>query len=500
MEKSSAPTSPARQKKPSLLVRVRALAAMVWDSDPFDLTPWRRFYIRCLRVIHLVVRGFKQDECILHASSLTFTSLLAIVPFLALSLSLVRTFGGADLARTRIKEFAREWFSSQTAPETAAVAVTVPQSDIQAAAGNAPDDNGTVPDTATPAQPPAEDASPLNLRKIESLVDTAFDRINHLDFAALGGIGVFLLLWVVISTVGQVEAAFNRVWGVKEQRTLFRKFTDYLGVIIVVPLLFVAASSFPIASIKAQIIGDGAGSFLSRFGAGHSLVRAMPILAIMTLSFMFMLRFLPNTRVRNKPALAGGFCTAVAILVWLKLCTALQIGVARNSVFFGSFAAVPILLFWVFITWEIIMFGAEITFAVQNADTYRMEQGAQSASLRARLLVAVDILAAGARSLRNGDGLLDLVAYQHGHHVSVRLVNNVARELVECGYLAEVADRNSVFVLRKDVGALTVADVFRTLLDTGRTPAELGVGTTGELAATLNDKLNSLLPQRIADL
>lgn len=522
-----APTPAAKPPAPAGTTGLRAFAQRtgaflrqdVWDIEPVALPRLRRLFVRFVRIGQLVLRGFKQDECMLHASSLTFTTLLAIVPVLALALSMARVFGGDDLARDQLKALAREWLSAP-APSwipmpngngsPAAVHPPAPADLPEPAAARqqagmpaAPSDpTGPAAPAATGADTPVPpEAAVISVARIEKLIDTGFERINSLNFKALGGLGLVFLLGTVIGVLGQVEAAFNRVWGVTEQRPLHRKFTDYLSVLIVVPFLITAASSIPAAGVLSRF-ASGEGMPLALPAAGIRLVRTLSSILLLTLSFAFLLRFLPNTRVHPRSGLLGGFVTALLVLIWLRICAAFQVGVARNSVFFGSFAMVPILLSWVYVNWEILLFGAEVSFAVQNADTYRMEQGASKASPRTRLIAAVDLLATAARELTRGDGLLRVGEYAARRRISVRLVNDVVHELVQHNLLVETAQEPGVFALRRDVAALTVGEVFRILLDSGLPARALGFACPPQspLCEPLDASLAAMLPQRLRDL
>jgi YihY family inner membrane protein len=361
------------------------------------------------------------------------------------------------------------------------------------------------------AATPAEDATDaanggahaelISFERIEKLIDLGFERIENLNFRALGGLGVAFLLWSVIGVLGKVEAAFNRVWGVTEHRPLLRKFTDYLSVLIVVPFLLTAASSIPASEAVTRLMHAGGGAVVSHI-AGLRALRVLGVIALMTLSYAFLLRFVPHTRVHTRPALVGGFVTAILALAWLRICTVFQVSVAKNSVFFGSFATVPILLSWVYVSWEILLLGAEVSFAVQNADTYRMEQGANKASPRTRLIMAVELLAETARQIRHGDGLLRVAEYLRRCNLSVRLVNDVVRELVQRGFLAEVSDQRGHFAARRDLLNLTVGETVDELLNTGVSPAEVGIPpTAGEiLRESLSTTLLANLSQRVADI
>ena len=533
------------------------LSQDVWDVEPFGLPRARRWVVRMLRMFQLIARGFRHDECVLHASSLTFVSLLSFVPVLAIALSMARAFGDVDGLRDRIKTGIRDWAetgspkeevqssksedpSSKSEGQSTKEQVQSPNSKVQNPqyegqspksqdqesddvrnTQTSPSAGGMTSDTERETSDPhpalslvdsderaammghqAEEAAghEVTVERIEKMIDNLFERIEKLNFGALGGIGVVFLLWTVISVIGQVESAFNRVWGVVEQRPLYRKFTDYLSVVVVVPLLLTAASTIPATSMISRLAS--AGGMEAAVSASTRLMRSLGTLALLTLSLTFALRFIPNTKVRLGAAFWGGVVAAIGLAVWLRICLTFQIGLAKYNTFFGSFAVVPILLFWVYISWIILLFGAEFSFEIQNADTYRVEGSSAGASARTRLLVALDLLAAAGRAVRHGDGLLRLADWAGGHHVSVRLVNGVVGSLVREGLLVETAGGSGVYAARFDPGAFTAADAVRAFLDDGNAPSTVGFRTpsASPFTASFDTGLSSILPSLVADL
>ncbi len=436
----------------------------IWDIELSSLSRMRRLGVHLLRVMHMIVRGFLEDECPLHASALTFNTIMAIVPILALSLALARGFGNADAAKDRIREAVTEWTGGFNAARPA-----VPDG----AAAIAPD--------AAPAPlltvDGEYDAAKLS-REIEWLLDAAFARVEEMRFAALGTVGLILLLWMVVVVLGRVESSFNRVWGVKRGRPLWRKFTDYLSAVLILPFLMLLASSLPVADLVAEWIPGAAGDFIQ--GALVSrLLKSVTVLAMTTLTFTFVLVFMPNTRVRTGAGLTGGFFTAVLFLAWLTLCAALQVSVAKYGRLYGGFAVVPILLAWMHVSWQIVLLGAEVAFAVQNAATHRMELGAESASTETRLALALGILIEAARSLRSGPGVFDAAVFARERRVPVRLLNVVLGQLTGEGFLGELSETPGHYALLRDAASTSVGDVVLRLLRRGATAEQLGFRAGG---------------------
>lgn len=498
----------------------KLLTTDVWDVEASALPYIKRKLVRATRIFTIVGRGFKEDECGLHASALTYMTLLSFVPVLALAVSVVKGMSDTEILRTNSKNFIRSLLISDaklSSEDSAADGVTnelnvVSVEDATADNGDSPLATNT-PALATASEnaggPAAEGEEDdeinegLTIERLEKMIDSGFDKVEELNFGALGGVGLMFLFWSVIAVLGNIEGAFNKVWGVTKGRTLARKFTDYLSVLIVVPVLVMAASSLPIL----KVIQDNLYKFdnilkISEF-TGWPFFEGLWVLFTTTIAFAFILIFTPNTKVKVKPGIVGGFVCAVGFGLWLKICVALQVGVAKYSTLFGSFAIVPIILSWVFVSWEILLFSAEVSYAFQNVDVYSKDMGWRSANQKGRFMLAVAIMREAVKSIAQGDGLIRLGDFGRRHKLSPRLVRNVVDDLREGGVLVETADDPDVYAVRVDIETLTVGDVLRTLLERGVSPTPLGV-TSLPTSASVSEEISKAIEDgmfiRIKDL
>jgi membrane protein len=205
------------------------------------------------------------------------------------------------------------------------------------------------------------------------------------------------------------------------------------------------------------------------------LLKAVVVWLMSTVCFAFIIMFMPNTRVKVGPGFIGGLVTALLFLLWLRTCAALQVGVAKWGRIYGSFAVVPIVLFWVYMSWQIIFFGAEVAFAVQNCSTYRMEQGARLANVEARNLLALSVIEAAGRAMTEGGRPFDASDFAGRRRVPVRFLNDVVSELLNAGLLAELSDRQGAYVLLKSPENLRVREVLSAVLRAGVGPEDLGL-------------------------
>ncbi len=452
----------------------------VWELKSHDL-PWpQRVGVHALRLVSLVVSGFQRNQCALHAASLTFFSLMALIPVLALTLAMARTFGGAELARAQIDKHLN------------GLMVQMEQAvEVRAAEGDATEER---------AKAVVTKAFSVQVREI---VDKLFDQVNKLGFGTLGGIGAVMLIWTVIGVLGKVEASFNQVWGVEQSRPLVRKFADYLSVILILPFLITAVSTIPVLRMLTKVMAktlDGHTSALLLTIIQSGAIKTGITLMIGSLTFAFLLGFMPHARVKVIPALVGGFVTTVLFGAWLKVCAMAQIGIAGYSALFGGFAVLPILLMWVYTSWQIVLLGSEISFAVQNRDTYVLEQNSFGASVRARLLLALTLCAETARRAREPDGggpfAAETFAKQHG--IPHRFVISILDDLVRNQILAQVADRPGEYLLYRCGEHITAADITKVMLDDGEPIEALGLDNLNASVLSFSQKLDETINASLA--
>ena len=393
----------------------------------------------------------------MHASALTFSSLMAIVPVLALCLSMARGLGDADTAKLWIQGRVADW------TETFKVEPVDSTNGVSSVAD---------PDT----EQDGDDAFMHNelATRINSLVEKGFEKVENINFAKLGTAGLVLLIWMVIEVLGRVERSFNRVWGITVGRSVWRRFTDYLSVLLILPILIVAAASMPVMEMLTRFLPDQTAEFVQRFVAS-GLFKNLTVVGRSTLAFGFLIMFMPNTQVRFRAGIAGGFVTALLFLVWLSICAMIQVGAARYGKIYGSFAVVPILLAWVYMSWQIVLFGAEVAFAVQNCATFKMEQSARQANLQARMTLALAVIVEAARSMVSSAPRFEAAVYAREHRVPVRFLNAVIEELVQAGYLAQLSEKQGSFALLKSPEVLQVSEVINVVMNSGAPPADLGL-------------------------
>jgi len=314
----------------------RFLKEGLWSEVPAS----RRVVSRAVSLLQFAImtsEGFVRDRLLLHASALTYFTLISLIPVIAIAVSIAAAIGvDADFAEGLVAKLA----------------------------AGAP-----------------------------GLQERIVSQIKSANFKALGGIGAALVFVLTVLGLSNVEGAFNSIWGVKKHRNWSRRFPDYLAILVVVPLVATGlslATGLQSEWLVQRLLQYAVFSEVYEMG-----LRQLPWFTLAgSLALMFW--FLPNTSVRFMSAALGGAVSAMLILLAQDLYLGLSVGVARAHALFGAFAQLPLLLVWIYVFWAIVLFGAELAFAHQNLASYRQEVRGCSAGpaereaigLRAALLIA----------------------------------------------------------------------------------------------------------------
>lgn len=284
----------------------------IWTYDEEELSDLKLRVIRFLQFLALAFAGFRQDKLNLRASALTYFTMLSIVPLLALGFGIAKGFG---LEAVLERELANN-LSAQ------------------------------------------KEALNYILDFVRSMLETAKGGL-------IAGVGLVLLLWSVMKLMGNIEAAFNQVWEVKSTRGWHRKFTDYLTIVIVGTVLMILSGSITIF-ITTELQSIAEGSNLSIFSpVALHFGRLVPYL-LSWLLFTMLYIVMPNTKVKFRSALIAGLVVAIVFHLFQYGYVYAQSYATRINAIYGSFAALPLFLIWLQMTWLVLLLGVEIAFAVQN--------------------------------------------------------------------------------------------------------------------------------------
>ena len=299
------------------------------------------------------IGSFVDSRCGLHAAGLTYFSLLAFVPILCLSLLLAKVCGVGDIARAEINRHLDAYITQMETVHdepSIAIALTEKQRDEK------------------------RDAAKALAIQARSVSNKLFDRAARFDASTLGWIGLVMLAWTVVSTFGMVETSMNEIWSVKKMRPLWKRCVLYLLVTLFAPLLAAVALTMPILNLVRHVLESAAGYipyskwFMDLLvGILFSKFIAFAVTyGFASLVFGLFYKFMPYCKVETRWALLSGAIIALVFGLWLRVCIIAQVGVANTSALYGSFAFFPILLAWIYISWQIILSGSVLSCQMQS--------------------------------------------------------------------------------------------------------------------------------------
>lgn len=279
------------------------------------------------------------------------------------------------------------------------------------------------------------------------------------------GVGIIVLLWTVIMLLSGIDDAFNSIWDVRSERTLFRKFTDYITICLMVPILLICSSGVSIF-MSDTVQGMVYFSFLTPV---VNLMLELTPLALSWLAFTISYWLIPNTKVNFKFAAISGLMAAIGFYVVQWLFINGQIYVSRYNAIYGSFAFLPLLLVWLQISWLILLSGCVLTYSLQNVFTFNFLGSEETLSYQSRAVVAVIVMAVVARRFEKGETPLTRTQFAAEYNLPVRVLGRILERLKDGGliYSVSIKEDEQGIGPSRDVHDMTVGDVLRTFTNAG---------------------------------
>lgn len=389
----------------------------LWQLDLDEFSRLKRALYRQLRILYLVVNGFVENRCLLVASALTYTSLLSLVPLLALMFSILKGFG----VQNQIEPILYDKLSGGS----------------------------------------------------EEVISRIIQYIGRTNVKTLGALGVGGLVVTAIFVIGNIEKAFNRIWGVHRPRSLGRKFSDYLSVLLICPLLFVAALGLTSSVQSAALVQS-----IKELPGVSYLVLGLAILSPYFLNWIaltFVYAYLPNTAVPLRSAIFGGVIAGTMWQVAQWGYVHFQVGVAKYNAIYGAFAQLPIFLVWLYLGWIIVLFGAVISYAHQNIRTYRKDFGGGGVPYSVKEELGLKLLILIGKSFYSENDPWSADGLSNRLDVPVRLVNEMLHQHCQSGILIPASKQDEeVYLLARPPENLRVDEIIETMRSYGGEPMSVG--------------------------
>jgi membrane protein len=385
----------------------------IWNIQSRHLSGKKSFFLRLLRLILLAAHGIRENRLQLRASALTYYTLLAIVPIIAMGFAIAKGFGfESTLEQRLLQEF------------------------------------------------PGHEAV------MTQVMTYAHNLLERTKGGMMAGIGIMILFWAAINVLSHLERSLNDIWDVKKSRSIWRKFSDYLTIMILSPVLVILASSFTVF-IKTQV-ATIVNEITILGGVSPLIYYAFKILPFFIIWLLFSLIYLlmPNTKVRFSSGLLAGFIAGALYQVLQHTYINFQFLIAKYNAIYGSFAALPLFLIWLHLSWMIVFFGAEISFAHQNINVFEFDRESRRISFGMHKLLALMVSHMVIQRFADARSPLTITQLSGRLELPIRLVNRIVGDLTESNILTEVESSESeepAFQPAVDSSLLSMGYIVRAL-------------------------------------
>ncbi len=382
----------------------------IWRVTEDEVSKSRGILYNAIKIATLSVREFAQGRILNKASALTYSTLLSIIPILAILFAIARGFGFSNLLETQ--------FRSGLEGQSAAA------------------------------------------ETILGLIDSY---LVHAKSGIFIGVGLVMLFWTILSLTYNIERTFNYIWQVKKPRTLYRKMTDYFSILLLLPLLIVLSSGLTIfMSTMVKNMED----FVLLAPLMKFLVRLIPFILTWAM-FTGLFVFMPNTKVKLKYAIIPGIIAGTAFQAFQYLYIGSQIWVSRYNAIYGSFAAIPMFLLWAQISWGICLYGAELCYVAQNLRNYSFSKETANISRRYHDFLCILIMSLICKRFETEEAPYTAETLSDEHKIPIRLTKKILYELQDMHMIYETAmdgdDESIGYLPSVDINRMNVAMLLNRL-------------------------------------
>lgn len=412
--------------------RWRSIDDFVWGTGE-DAWPLRkRRGLRLLRTVLILARDLAAGQLTLRAMSLVYTTLLSIVPLLALSFSVLKAFGVHNSIQPMLLNF----------------------------------------------------LEPLGDKGVQ-ITENIVAFISNMNVGVLGAMGLGLLIYTAVSLMQKIEESLNFIWHIPRPRRLGERFSRYLSVLMVGPILVFSALGITATILNLEAVRD----LLSIGVLGHAVKafgELVPYLLVIA-AFSFVYLFIPNARVRPWAALVGG---AAGGIVWQTAGWAFAAFVASSGKYAAIYSGLAILvlfMIWLYLSWLILLFGASVAFYAQHPEYLYARGGEPRLSNRMRERLALSVMSVAATRFALGERMPTAAQFSARLGVPAHALQIVLDALESAGLLAQSGEDPPVYLLARDPAGTPLTRVLDTVRAAGedRYLSPGGLPAPGEVDALL---------------
>lgn len=394
---------------------IRFLKEGIWQVRRGEVSAWQYFIYSVIKKVLLAIERATTKRMVASASALTYSTLLAIVPIMAVVFAIARGFGYSKYIET--------WFRDTLA-----------------------------------SQPQVADV----------IIGFVNSYLVHTKSGVFLGIGLIFMLWTVIMLINNIEQTFNYIWQVKKPRSVFRTITDYMAMFLLVPIIIVVTSGI---SIFVATLSDNIEGYELLAPVMRLFIGLMPYI-FMSAVFIALYLFMPNTKVKFVCVIVPGILAGVAMQGLQFVYIHSQIWVSSYNAIYGSFAALPLFMLWLQISWTICLFGAELCYTNQNLEDFAFRARTEDISHRYRMMLSVMLASMICKRFEEGGKPYTALELKLKTGIPVRIVNDLLYELTGVNVITEISSDEkgdeSMFQPAETTSRLSVGAIIDRLESRGR--------------------------------
>lgn len=391
---------------------IEQLKSLLWELDLRQRHVLLRFFQQLMRIIYVVIRDLADGQLTLRAMSLVYTTLLSLVPLLAVSFSVLKGFGVHNKVEPMLLNF----------------------------------------------------LAPLGEQGIE-ITSRIIEFVNNVKVGVLGSLGLLLLLYTVISLLQKIERAFNFTWNVSQSRSFIQRFSDYLSVIFVGPVFMFTALGIT-ASISAAPIMQQIHSLQYVGGFFSELERTIPYLLVI-IAFTFVYALIPNTKVKLKSAFIGAL---IAGILWEStgwIFASFLLGSTKYVAIYSAFATLIFFLIWLYLSWIILLIGASIAFYHQNPEYITADKVSLKISNSAKEMLTLQVMTSIATRYQEMKEEITFEELVQTTSVPSIILAQVLENLEKGGFVIHTCDKRVQYYPAKPLDKIRVIDIIKHVRQDG---------------------------------
>jgi len=423
---------------------IKFFSVEIWKITSKDVSPIKYIVLSIIKKFILAMKFFNTKGVMDSAYALTYSTLLSIVPILAVVFAIARGFGFSKY----IEDWFREALSGQ--PQVA-----------------------------------------------ETIIGFVNSYLVHTHSGIILGVGLVFMLWTVIMLTRNVEQTFNNIWQVTLKRSILRTFTDYLAMFFMLPIIIVLVSGISI--FMANIVTQTR-EYLLLGPMMHIAIDVMPYF-IMSVVFITLYVFMPNTKVKISYAIVPGILAGVAMQLLQYFYIHSQMFISGYNAIYGSFAALPLFMLWVQISWTICLFGAELSYTNQNLEEFAFLAKTDDISHRYRLMMSAIILSKICKRFAEGKKPYTALGLKLDTNIPIRITNDLLINMVKVNLISEYStgcDCELVYQPAEALANITVGALIDRLESYGKW--KLNIDLHEQLSSENWGMVNVLRKQYLRDL